>query len=147
MTNKTQKLNLYLSKDNPGDHKIFNNDEDDNRQSIEVEAIRLDDYFEDSHPKINLIKMDVQGAKYNVIKGVLNLLNKNNKTKIFTEYWPARLKSAGKNPEEFLTCLFKLGFKLYNIDEQKRKVEPVIISKLEKHFRSGDNQTNLLCVK
>jgi len=61
VSNKTGKIKLYLCEDNKGDHRIYNSH--DGRQSIEIEAIRLDDYFKNYNGAVDFIKMDIQGAE------------------------------------------------------------------------------------
>jgi len=61
VSNKTGKIRLYLSEVNKGDHRIY--DSHDGRKSIEIETIRLDDYFKNYNVRIDFIKMDVQGAE------------------------------------------------------------------------------------
>lgn len=73
-SNKTGKLKLYLSEDNSADHKIY--DSHEGRQSTEIEATRLDDYFKNYNGEINLIKMDIEGAEGGAIQGMSSLLQK-----------------------------------------------------------------------
>ncbi len=130
-----------------GDHRIYDSGED-GRQHIEIEAIRLDDYFEHFEGRIDFIKMDIQGAEGGAIQGMYNLLNKNNNVKIVTEFWPIGLKRFGTDPEEFLRLLIKLGFKLYEVNEQDKEIKPVNIPRLlEIYAPVKGNFTNLLCVK
>lgn len=147
VSNKSGRIKLYLSKNNMGDHRIYDSGED-GRQHIEIEAIRLDDYFEHFEGRIDFIKMDIQGAEGGAIQGMYNLLNKNNNVKIVTEFWPIGLKRFGTDPEEFLRLLIKLGFKLYEVNEQDKEIKPVNIPRLlEIYTPVKGNFTNLLCVK
>ncbi|MFB0524156.1 MAG: FkbM family methyltransferase [Phycisphaerae bacterium] len=149
VSNKTAKIRLYLSEENKGDHRIY--DSHEHRKSIEIEAIRLDDYFKNYNGRVNFIKMDIQGAEGGAIEGMTNLLKKNKSVKIMTEFWPIGLKRFGIDPEEFLKLLMQYGFKLYHIIEQEKKIEPVNISSsysklLDRYYPDGDF-TYLLCVK
>lgn len=144
VSNKTGKLKLYLCEDKPGDNRIYNSH--DRRKSIEIAAIRLDDYFGRHNLKIDFIKMDIQGAEGGAIQGMLNLLKKNKTVKIVTEFWPVGLKRFGIDPDEYLKLLIELGFKLYEINEQEKKIKPVNIPKLlEIYTPEKENFTNLLC--
>ena len=92
--------------------------------------------------------MDIEGAEGLAIQGMPLLLQKNKNVKITTEFYPLALKTCGINPEEYLKLLIEYGFKLYHIDEQKKKIEPVNIPKLlEKYPPKKKGSTNLLCVK
>jgi FkbM family methyltransferase len=82
VSNKTGKTKLYLSDRNLGDHRIY--DSHDGRRYIEIDAIRLDDYFKDYNGKIDFIKMDIQGAEGGAIQGMRSLLKKSKNVKIVT---------------------------------------------------------------
>lgn len=145
VSNKTGKIKLYLCEDNKGDHRIYNSH--DGRQSIEIEAIRLDDYFKNYNGAVDFIKMDIQGAEGGAIQGMFNLLKKNN-VKIITEFWPIGLKRFGIDPGECLKLLIEFGFKLYEVNEQEKKIKPVNVPKLlEVYTPKKENFTNLLCLK
>ncbi len=146
VSNKTGKVKLYLCKENAGDHRIF--DSHDNRESIKVDAIRLDDYFKDYHGKINIIKNDSQGAEGAVIEGMPNILKKNQKLKLFIEFWPFGLSMCGTNPENFLKMLLKSGFAIWKIDEKAQKlrtVDPVMLTKANSIGKT--DHTNIYCAR
>lgn len=147
VSNKTEKIRLYLSARSVGDHRIYNSY--DGRESIEIEAITLDDYFANYNGNIDFIKMDIQGAEGGALQGSSNLIKKNKNLKIVTEFWPIGLKRFGIEPMEYLKSLIKHGFNLYEINERLKKIELVInISKLlEIYTPEKENFTNLLCVK
>jgi FkbM family methyltransferase len=146
VSNKTGKIKLYLGESDTADHRIY--DSHDGRKSIEIEAIRLDDYFIDYLGKINFIKMDTQGSESGVIQGGVKLLKKNRNVKVVTEFWPIGLKRFGVNPEEYLKLLMQNGFKIYELNESKRKIESADILKLlEIYTPEKENYTNLLCVR
>ena len=63
---------------------------------VEVETITLDEFFRDT--KIDVIKMDIQGAEGLAIEGAKKILRNNNDLKILMEFWPDGLKSLGTNP-------------------------------------------------
>jgi FkbM family methyltransferase len=146
VSNKTGKGRLYLSKNNFGDHRIY--DSNSKRKFIEIETVRLDDYFKDFDGKINFIKMDIQGAEPLALEGMAELLSRNRKLKILSEYWPLGIKRCEKDHEEYLKSLINYGFQLYTINEPKKKIEPCDISKILKTFPAEkENFTNLYCVK
>lgn len=146
VSNKTGRIKLFLCEDNKGDNRIYNSH--DGRQSIEIEAIRLDDYFENYNGKIDFIKMDIQGAEGGAIQGMSNLLEENKNVKIISEFWPIGLKRFGIEPKEHLNLLLKYGFKLYEINEQEKKIEVVNIPKklLETYTPEKENYTNLFVI-
>ena len=54
--------------------------------TFNVKSITLDTYFKDYHKPIKFIKIDVEGAEFEVLKGATNLINKH-KPSIIVEVW------------------------------------------------------------
>ncbi|MFA5866572.1 MAG: FkbM family methyltransferase [Actinomycetota bacterium] len=146
VTDKTGTLKLYVSDRSKGDHRIFNSY--DGRESIEIEAIKLDDYFINKEKRIDFIKMDIQGAEANALKGMTGLIQHNDSLTLTTEFAPALLELMGTQPRDYLELLVSLGFQLKDIDETRRQVNVVSVSEVLAIFDSAKkNDTNLLCVK
>ncbi len=64
------------------------------------------------------------------------LLSMYKKCKIVTEFWPIGLKRSGIDAEEYLKLLIESGFKLYEVNEEDKKLEPVNIRKLLETYTS-----------
>jgi FkbM family methyltransferase len=143
VSNKTGKIKLYISEIGSTDHRIY--DLNSGRHFIEIESIRLDDYFKDYDGKIDLIKMDIQGAEPSAVQGMSGLLNKNKNVKIVTEFAPGLIKKSGAKPEGYLKALMEHGFKLYDINEGFRLAN--ISELLETYARESGKITNLLCIR
>jgi len=144
VSNQTGKTRLYLNPDKAADHRIY--ESGDGRQSIVIEAVRLDDYFKNFNGKIDFIKMDVQGAEGRVIQGMLNLLKKNHNVKIAMEFAPNSLQKSGTAPADCLNLLTGLGFNLFEIAEQEKEIRPVDIPWLLKVYAMDKKgRTNLFC--
>ncbi len=144
VSNISGPLRLFVSEDNKGDHRVYASDE--SRETIEIQAIRLDDYFRDGSSQIRFIKMDIQGAEYHALSGMLEVLNKWRDVVLVTEFWPYGLQKAGSDPEKFVELLLQQGFKLFEICEGEHRLKPFQYSKpagnLPPEF---GNSTNLLC--
>jgi FkbM family methyltransferase len=123
VSNENKKAKLYLCEQNQGMHRVYNsvfcND------SIDIEFLRLDDYFQDD--KINFIKIDIEGAEYAAIQGMQNLLNRNREAKLLTEFSPAASLENGIDSTDYLKILVDLGFNIYSVGEN---IELVNIDKL-----------------
>jgi len=146
VSDKTGKMKLFLSEFHKGDHRIY--DPGDNRKTIEIDTIRLDDYFKEYKGKIDFIKMDVQGVEVQVLRGMPLLLQNAKNLKMITEYWPHGLKKCGFEGKDYLDILKEHGFKLYNLNEEIKNIEPVDMNEMmEKYTPEKENYANLLCVK
>lgn len=137
-------IRLYLSEDTSVDHRTYNLH--DGRRSIEVEAVRLDDRF--AEERVDLIKMDIQGAEADAIQGARELLRRNKTVDLVTEFWPVGLREYGVEPEGYLSLLVEQGFELFNIDEERGKVERTSTEELLRRYPPGrPGDTNLLCTR
>lgn len=147
VSNKAGKIKLYLCENNSGMHRIYKSKFC--RRFIEIESIILDEYFKGFDKKINFIKLDIEGAEAVAMEGMSRLLQANKDIKVITEFAPVSIKEFGAEPERYLkNVLLNHGFKLYEINENKNKIEPVTIDRLLKVYTPKNELfTNLLCIK
>jgi len=144
VVNKTGKIYLSLSEENKGDHRIASSL---SRKTIEIESIKLDDYFENDQ-NIDFIKMDIQGAEDAAIHGMIQLLTQNKEMKMLTEFSPNLLKECGVEPDQHLERLVKQGFKIFHINRKKRKMMDLDINNILKTYTpEKENFTYLFCIK
>ena len=81
-------MKLFIADKNKGDHRIYQ-PEGETRPSVEVEAVRLDEYFKDDRHGIDMIKMDTQGAEGVILEGMAGLFDRRSDgPTIFMEFWP-----------------------------------------------------------
>jgi len=146
LSGRTGKTRLFLSEVNTGDHMIM--DTKENRNSIEIDTITGEDYFRDLNKKINFIKMDIQGAEIDALRGMSSLLQKMNEIKMMIEFAPYWLKNFGNDPLELLRLLNEYDFQVSEIDSNKKKIIPIDSQKLiKKYLPEMEGFTNLLCSK
>jgi FkbM family methyltransferase len=144
MSNKTGHAKLFLSATNRGDHRIY--DLKDGRESVSIEVTSLDTFFEGQPRRIDVIKMDVQGAEAQVLEGMSSLIQENPDLVILTEFWPLGLQLSGSSAAEFLNQLLRHHFVIYDMNEVLGQLDPVDPSELV-NMRLREKHTNLLCVK
>ena len=75
-------LTLYLNPKNKAGHSVFHQHSHWGRQEIEITT--LDDFLP-KNTKVDLIKMDIEGAEYAAIKGMRRVLSENN-VKVISEF-------------------------------------------------------------
>lgn len=128
VSNKVGSTKLFLSDRYTSNHTIYDTGSltvGENRRAIEVEVTTLDEFFKGMDLKIDVIKMDIEGAEASALEGMSNIIAKNENLKIITELKPYWMQMAGYSPEGFLTKLMEYHFKLYVINEVKECIEPV----------------------
>jgi len=86
-------------------------------KTFDQKITTLDNYFKDFKKSIDFIKIDVEGAELDVLKGASKLLKNNPQIKIVMEFAPTIIKRTGITSEEFLSTLRNLGFNIYSILE------------------------------
>jgi len=148
VSNKTGQAILHISDEDLGGHSIH--EQRYCSRTIEVETIRLDDYFSDQRSRIDFIKMDIEGAEFEAIEGMPLLLQRNNKLKIVTEFYPQVIKESGRNILDLPSILLAHGFKLYDINDQQNMMRPLDMSSLSAmsaRLLQNASPTNLFCVR
>ncbi len=137
---------LYLNPVNRGDHRIYNTR--DGRESVDIETLALDEYLKKLDQKVHFIKMDVQGAEAAALGGMKGLIRKSGGLKLVTEFSPGALKAFGTDPRKYLRDLQALGFRLLEISEKQKTVQPVTPARLMRRKWGGsEDYTNLFCVR
>ena len=96
---------LFLSTRYNVDHRTF--DTGEGRPSIEVRVVSLDAYFP-AGARIDLVKIDVQGAECAVVRGADRIIRQNMHLQLLIEFWPYGLAQAGVHPRALLDMLASL---------------------------------------
>ncbi len=139
-------LRLYLASENKGDHRIAPAAE--SRESIEIEAIPLDEYLPPGTP-VNLIKVDTQGAEGVILAGMRRVLADNPDIGLGIEFWPEGLQQVGGSAKKVLAHLTELGFdEVFEISEDERGVRRTSTAELLNQYTvENQGQTNLVFPK
>jgi len=84
-------------------------------KKMQVKAVTLDSFLHSlSIKEIDLVKIDVEGAELEVLKGMKEILSQR-KVKIICEIHPKGLSSLGYSIEDVENILRKYGYKIYLI--------------------------------
>jgi len=151
LSNRKGTLKLFIGDQNKGDHRIYQ-PEGESRPSVDVEAVRLDEYFKDYQRGIDVLKTDTQGAEGVILEGVTGLLEHQSEgPTIFMEFWPHALKGMGTDAGALLKMLQSYNYKLYDINPKDNKrglprVEPADL--LAEHaVDDSSSQTDLMLLR
>ncbi|MEZ0230858.1 MAG: FkbM family methyltransferase [Planctomycetota bacterium] len=127
-------LTLYLSDANRGDHRTSPAPEA--RRSFTVSATPIDDLLA-HEPRIDFVKIDVQGAETIVLRGMKETLRRCERIGVLCELTPELLSRAGSSGEELLALFREPGLAPHRI-AKTGDVEPITESAaLEEAERSG----------
>lgn len=146
VSDKDSEQELFISKENAGDHRIYN--PGDQRSSIKIKTVTLDSFFKNKSKTINLIKMDIQGSEFSALTGAKKMIKENKNIKILSEFWPKGLELSGSSAKEYAELLVKNNFKIYEINENNEKTTLVGLKTLLTPIKSKIHDYKyLLCVK
>jgi FkbM family methyltransferase len=85
----------------------------DTTTAVKVHAVSLDDYFADKPGKIDLLKVDVEGAEPAVFEGARRTLAKNRDIKILCEWSPDQMATARQDPARLVEFWTEQGFRAH----------------------------------
>jgi FkbM family methyltransferase len=111
---RPSKLLLRPGRLNRGDNRIARF-ENGSAGAIEVAAVTLDQVITDH--RVDLLKIDVQGFEFDVLRGAFQIIQANPALLILLEFWPHGLTLAGSSAEELLNLLQEAGFLLFRFNK------------------------------
>jgi FkbM family methyltransferase len=151
LSNRTGTSSFALSSDNLGAHRIT--DSTDSGKAIQVETIPLDEFLRTYGMKVDLVKMDAEGAEALILDGMSEALAANPDLIIFTEYMPRAIAAVGTSPDAFLEKLVDAGFSVNMIDDESNRITEIAPDQIAAVTHPLLDQSaekfhiNLLCVR
>jgi len=106
---------LFLSADNLGDHQVYAGNE--SRSSVPIDLLQGSEYLAARLQRMDLLKVDTQGAEFRVMTGLMPLLQSlAQPPRIIIELTPYSLREAGASGRALVELLATLGQPLWFID-------------------------------
>lgn len=135
-------VNLYKDKYNKGHHSIVRSDSAEGVISIKIDTLDniLSEY---GSLKVDIIKMDIEGAEYFALQGMKKTLENNRNIKIFTEFYPKIIEKAGGKPWSFLESLINNGFILKKIEKNINEMKDFSLSTDYKNKKLKEEYINI----
>ncbi len=111
---------LYLNRENLADHRIY--DADGKRAGVPVRLLTIDALVGELQlPRVDVIKVDTQGAEMQVLRGMTRTLTIPGIT-VMLEFWPWGIQRAGDDPAAVLDLIRRAGFVIHEIDGDRREL-------------------------
>jgi len=150
LSNANTTLELFIAGENKGDDRIYQ-PEGENRPSVKVPAVRLDDYLRGKVAHVDFVKMDTQGAEGVIVEGMEETIRANPQMAMIVEFWPSGLAGLGSDPAKLLARLRAGDFRLYDLGGYAGGPSPMAelddATLLGQHTAENRSFTNLFCVK
>lgn len=103
------KASLYVS-ENRAEHKLAESSDLPRGSYIDIETTTIDEFLKGK--EVDVIRMDVEGAEWFIIKGMRNILEGNNPLILIIEVHPNFIRDYGGDPIVMLKLLLNAGFKI-----------------------------------
>jgi hypothetical protein len=112
--------------------------------------ISLDEFLTgEGWPKVDLVKMDVEGAEMDVLEGMGRLLQMSPDLRMVMEFNPALLHNASVEPSKLLVRVDELGFNVLVIDDAEgaTPINEANTPSLTEALLKSESSVNLFCTK
>lgn len=113
-------------------HSFYNHPYTETIKTVEITQVPLDDLVKG---RVDLVKIDVEGAEVEVLEGMRNIFLDNESLTLLLEWNPACMRNAGYDPLDLPAYLDKLGFEIQVLDDMEKSVRS--IEEVSAHVRSG----------
>ncbi len=119
-------VKLYIDSANFGNRSFGQSNIVHSGGSVDVQTVSLDDFIltRRAGRKIDIIKMDAQGAEGLIVEGAQRVLQQH-RPKVFMEFEPDMLTNLGTDPLALLDRLRSWGYGINLIDYESQTVIPV----------------------
>lgn len=118
---KPGRLTFHVS-DIIGHSSLYALPEAEEARTVEVEVVRLDDVAPKG--RMDVVKIDVEGAELDVLAGMQGVIARNPDLAIVAEFGPEHLKRVDQTPAQWFKAFADAGLRPYLIDEATSGVEP-----------------------
>jgi FkbM family methyltransferase len=143
ITDRNGEASLFLADANKGNHSVISLEGSSSAQI--VQSMRLDDWLlANGIPRVNVIKMDIQGAEPLALKGMERTMDQ--MPVLFMEYEPSLIRAGGSEPVEVLKNLQSRGYALFDVNEDVKGIFPLGDLVMFTRRLSGAKYANILAL-
>jgi FkbM family methyltransferase len=113
-----------------GHHSLYASEASNQFPSVRVPTVRLDDVISKDEA-ISLLKIDVEGAELDVLRGATDAINNNSDLALIVEFGASHLKHNGHSPDQWISAFTKLELNYCAINESTGVLENITLTQLE----------------
>jgi FkbM family methyltransferase len=142
---------LHIDSTEPGAHSIYSV-RDSFHNDVRVNTVSIDSFAKIMNTKVDFIKIDVEGAEKDVLRGMHEVSRANKNLIMILEIWPYGLRRAGTELELLWYEMLRLGFNdIYLLDEKLHEAIRVNFADIKQRRELWKGKegasVNLLCKK
>jgi len=127
---------------NSGEHSLCY-DNISRHAGSECVSVTTLDSFAKNIGRVDMVKMDIQGAEGRAIRGGEKLLTKHHPI-MFFELAPHLLRNAGDDPRDIIELLESWGYVLNTINESQHRIEALDIHTIESRCKMLSDYVNVM---
>jgi len=101
---------------------------------VEVPLVRIDDIVDDRFPKVDLMKIDVEGAELEALEGAAEVIAKNPEIALIVEFGISHLRRSNHTTADWLARFERMGFSHNAIDPETGTLRDISAPELEAGF-------------
>ena len=144
VSDREGQLDLHTSRFNTGDHRLYRSG---GGEGVPTPVVSIDAACRaEGITGVDLIKIDVQGAELQVLRGMEETLRTSPSVRLVLEYTPWMLEKAGVVPRDLLDWLVSRGFDLSILDETRGVRRPATLDQVMAAC-PGRSYVNLLAAR
>jgi FkbM family methyltransferase len=129
---------LHLHPENLGDHQLYSTDA--SRQVVTTELVAGAAHLQARCERLDLVKIDTQGAEQEVVQGLLPLLKRSGPTlKMIIELTPYSLRQAGTDGAALIELLQELDLPFAIVDHIEHRLVAVSAAELKRWCNNVDD--------
>lgn len=127
VSDRNGKTTLFICDYDSGHHTInqyggieaYRRGRKSSAHAIEIEVVALDEFLRDRVPRVDVIKMDLEGAEALAVEGMHAVLTRNDDIKLVVEFFPLLMTCMGSSPKAYIDrLLHEFGFTIYAIGHE-----------------------------
>ena len=141
-------IQLFLSSMDNGSHSIYDAAARGVAGIKTVNTTTLDAFLEGKGwPKVDLVKIDVEGAENKVLDGMKLFCEKSPEFNLIIEFCPVLIRATGANPFDLLDKLASMNLTVQFVDEKYGLMEPEATdpASITEKLLKQETYMNLLC--
>jgi len=98
----------------------------DTEELVEVPAVPVDDLLEGMH-RVDVIKIDVEGAENRVMQGLVRTLEANPAVTVMFEWSPGQMRMLDDDPQDLIDTFTAAGFHFRLIEDRLAPISPLTL--------------------
>jgi len=145
LSDRDEVLPIYVPKDNPAEATLYQSNVTEiskgnvKKDVIEARLKQFDQFYnEEGLNRVNIVKIDAEGAELKILRGMKDTLKSNNLT-LFIEIFPPLIEHIGGSVGELITFLTNYGFKkIYSVKlDSEISINMNNVNKVVKFIKDG----------